>query len=243
VLGSILHLPLVGCQHLCIDSDLRGSQSWGRNELKSRVPNELPGQPQERLFKVVVRFSRDIVVLKVLLAMEGYGLGFNLALLNVDLVSGKNDRNILTNTDEITVPVGNVLVGNSRSDVEHDDTALTVDVVSISQPTKLLLTSGIPNIELEFTKVGKKSKRVDLHTESGDIFFFELASQMTLDEGGLSGATIPDENELEGRNLSGHHGCICLNVCMWETLVRRAMKEPFVCESWELEVEVDERGG
>lgn len=57
------------------------------------------------------------------------------------------------------MPVGNVLVGNSRSDVEHDDTALTVNVVSISQPTKLLLTSGIPNIELEFTKVGKKTKR------------------------------------------------------------------------------------
>lgn len=57
------------------------------------------------------------------------------------------------------MPVGNVLVGNSRSDVEHDDTALTVNVVSISQPTKLLLTSGIPNIELEFTKVGKKAKR------------------------------------------------------------------------------------
>jgi len=59
------------------------------------------------------------------------------------------------------VPVWNVLVGNPRGDVEHDDTALTVDVVSISQPTKLLLTSGIPNIELEFTKVGKKSKRAE----------------------------------------------------------------------------------
>jgi len=49
---------------------------------------------------------------------------------------------------------------------------LTIDVVPISQPTKLLLTSGIPNIELEFTEVGEKAKRVDLDTKSGDIFFF-----------------------------------------------------------------------
>jgi len=121
------------------------------------------------------------------------------------------------------MPVGNVLVGNSRSDVEHDDTALTVNVVSISQPAKLLLTSGIPNIELEFTKVGKKAKRAErqkveklaentnkiyrkktskqarkgallnkergdilnLDTKSSDIFFFELAGQVTLDEGSL----------------------------------------------------------
>jgi len=171
VLSSILHLPLVGCQHLGVDSDFGGSQSRGSNELKSRVSNKLPSQPQERLFKVVVRLSRDIIVLEVFLPMEGNGLGLNLALLNVDLVSSKNDRDILANADEITMPVGNVLVGNSRSDVEHDDTALTVNVVSISQPTKLLLTSGIPNIEFEFTKVGKKAKRVNLDTKSSDIFF------------------------------------------------------------------------
>ena len=47
-----------------------------------------------------------------------------------------------------TVPVGNVLVGDSGCDVEHDDTALSVDVVPISETTELLLTCGIPDIEL-----------------------------------------------------------------------------------------------
>ena len=47
-----------------------------------------------------------------------------------------------------TVPVGNVLVGNSGCDVEHDDTALSVDVVPISETPELLLTCGIPDIEL-----------------------------------------------------------------------------------------------
>ena len=32
----------------------------------------------------------------------------------------------------LTVPVGNVLVGDSGGNVEHDDAALAVDVVAIS---------------------------------------------------------------------------------------------------------------
>lgn len=51
------------------------------------------------------------------------------------------------------MPVGNVLVGDTRGDVEHDDTALAVDVVAIAQTTKLLLASGIPDIELDLTVV------------------------------------------------------------------------------------------
>lgn len=52
-----------------------------------------------------------------------------------------------------TVPVGNVLVGNTGSNIEHDDTALAVNVVAIAQTTELLLTSGIPDIELNLTVV------------------------------------------------------------------------------------------
>lgn len=46
------------------------------------------------------------------------------------------------------MPVGNILVGDSGCDVKHDDTALSVDVVSISETTELLLSRGIPDIEL-----------------------------------------------------------------------------------------------
>ena len=46
------------------------------------------------------------------------------------------------------MPVGNILVGDSRCDVKHDDTALSVDVVPISETTELLLSGGIPDIEL-----------------------------------------------------------------------------------------------
>ena len=46
------------------------------------------------------------------------------------------------------MPVRNVLVGDSGCDVEHDDTALSVDVIPISETTELLLSCGIPDIEL-----------------------------------------------------------------------------------------------
>ena len=68
-------------------------QSW--------VTNELACQPQERLLKVIVGLGGDIVVLKVLLAVESDGLGLDFALLNVDLVTGQNDGDILANADEI----------------------------------------------------------------------------------------------------------------------------------------------
>jgi hypothetical protein len=51
------------------------------------------------------------------------------------------------------VPVGDVLVGDTRGDIEHDDTALAVDVVTVTETTELLLTCGVPNIELDLAEV------------------------------------------------------------------------------------------
>jgi hypothetical protein len=105
------------------------------------------------------------------------------------------------------VPVGNVLVGNAGGDIEHDDTGLTVDVVTITETTELLLTSGIPDIELDgsvvligglvamttFSKRGSagymtygvEAERVNLDTKGGDVLLLEFTSQVTLDESGL----------------------------------------------------------
>jgi hypothetical protein len=53
------------------------------------------------------------------------------------------------------MPVGNVLVGDARRHVEHDDAALAVDVVAIAETTKLLLTGSVPHIELDGAEVLK----------------------------------------------------------------------------------------
>ena len=66
------------------------------------VANQLTSEPEEGLLEVVVGFGGDIVVLEVLLAVEGNGLGLHLTLLNIDLVTGEDNRDILADTDEIT---------------------------------------------------------------------------------------------------------------------------------------------
>lgn len=100
-----------------------------------RVANQLAGEPQERLLKVIIGLGRNIVVLEILLAMESNRLCLDFSLFNIDLVTAKDDRNVLANTDKITyssqhlhkeiplahanmeglhtMPVGNVLVGNA----------------------------------------------------------------------------------------------------------------------------------
>ena len=68
---------------------------------QSLVADELPCEPQEGLLEVVVGLGGDVVVLEVLLAVEGDGLGLDLALLDIDLVSAKDDRDVLADTDEV----------------------------------------------------------------------------------------------------------------------------------------------
>lgn len=54
------------------------------------------------------------------------------------------------------MPVWDVLVGDSGGDIEHDNAALSLDVVTVTETTELFLTSGIPNVEADGTKVGRE---------------------------------------------------------------------------------------
>lgn len=55
------------------------------------------------------------------------------------------------------MPVGDVLVSDTGGNIEHDDTALAVNVISITETTKFLLSGGIPDVELDFTEVLQNS--------------------------------------------------------------------------------------
>lgn len=48
---------------------------------------------------------------------------------------------------KLTVPVGYVLVGDTRSDIKHDNGALAANVVSIPKSAKLFLTCCVPNFK------------------------------------------------------------------------------------------------
>jgi hypothetical protein len=87
--------------------------------------------------------------------------------LHIDFISAQNDRDVLANAFEVTMPVRDVLVGDTGRDIEHDDTTLPLNVVSISQATKLLLTRGIPNIETDGSEVRVELQWVDFDTKGG----------------------------------------------------------------------------
>ncbi len=65
------------------------------------------------------------------------------------------------------MPVGDVLVGDAGGDVEHNDTALALDVVAVTEATELLLTRGIPDVEADRAEVRGEGESVDLDTEGG----------------------------------------------------------------------------
>lgn len=67
------------------------------------------------------------------------------------------------------MPVGDVLVGNTGGNIEHDDTTLAVDVVTIAEATKLLLTSGIPDIEGNLTNILFKGGLVKRRMSGGVV--------------------------------------------------------------------------
>lgn len=48
---------------------------------------------------------------------------------------------------KVPVPGRNVLVCKPWCDIKHDDGTLTMDIVSITQPSKLFLTSRVPAVE------------------------------------------------------------------------------------------------
>lgn len=108
------------------------------------------------------------------------------------------------------MPVGNVFVGDAGGDIEHDDTALAVDVVAIAQSAKLFLTGGVPDVENDLTQVlcdmsdevlnsrekgdrkayGGEAKRVNFDTERCNVLLLEFSSQVALDKGGLFKALL-----------------------------------------------------
>jgi len=188
-----------------VDGHLGGSESGCSHEVECGVTNKLPRKPQEWLLEVIVRLGTNLEVLQVLLAMEGDSASLYFPLLDIDFVSAKHDWDALADTLKVTMPVGHVLVRDTRRDIKHDDTALALDVVSVTETTELLLSSGVPHVEADGSEVGRELQRVNLDTEGGDVFFLEFTSQMALDKSGLSSSSIANENELECGDVRFRH--------------------------------------
>ena len=105
--------------------------------------------------------------LKVLLPVEDDGLCLDFSVLDVHLVSGQNDGNVFANSNQIAMPVRNVLVCHARCDVEHDDGTLSLNIIAISQTTELFLASSVPYIKCNWAEICGECQWMDFDTESG----------------------------------------------------------------------------
>jgi hypothetical protein len=55
------------------------------------------------------------------------GLGLDFAIFNVNFVTTKYNWDIFTNPDQISMPIWDIFVGNTRSYIKHDDGTLALD--------------------------------------------------------------------------------------------------------------------
>lgn len=151
------------------------------------------------------------IYLQVLLAMKDNQLGLDLSVLDVDFVATQHDRDVLADAHQIPMPVGHVLVCNARRHIEHDDGALSLNVITVAQTAKLLLASRVPNIESDRTAIRVKDQRMDFDAQRGHVFLLKLAGHVSLDECRLAGTAIAHQNTFESRNiLLRHYALYCV---------------------------------
>lgn len=184
---------------LRVDLELRGLGVFTEEDQVGLV-SQTASEPEEWLLEVVVGSGREIIVLKVSLSVELDITSLNLSVLNIDLVTNEDDRNILTNTDNVSMPVGNILVSDSRCDIEHNDGTLTLDIITITETSKLLLTSGIPHVKTDLPAVRVELQWMHLNTQGWDVLLLELTGSVSLNQGCFTNTSVTDEQQLEFRN-------------------------------------------
>ena len=164
------------------------------------VTRQLTSQPKEWFFKVVVGLGRDIIVLQILLTVKGDLLGLDLTVFDFYLISRKDNRNVFAHTRQVAVPVGYIFIGDTTSDIKHDNGTLSLDVISITETTKLFLPRRVPNVEFNGSTIRVKHQGVNLHTQRRHVLLFEFSRQVALDECSLSNTTVSDEDQFKFRH-------------------------------------------
>jgi hypothetical protein len=99
----------------------------------------------------------------------------HLTVSHVYFIPAQNNRNIFAHARNISVPRRYVLIRRPRRHVEHDNRALSVDVIPVSQAAEFLLPGGIPTIEPNWAAIGVEIERVHRDPYRGEVFFLELA--------------------------------------------------------------------
>lgn len=65
---------------------------------------------------------------------------------------------------QISMPCRHVLVCEPRCDIKHDDSTLAVNVIAVTQASKLFLPGCVPAVEPQFATICGKVKGMYFHT-------------------------------------------------------------------------------
>lgn len=122
--------------------------------------------------------------------MEHNLLGLHLPILHIYLIPNQHNVAVRAYSGQVLVPLGNILVGDPCTDIEHDDPSMSSNVVSISQTTQLLLPCCVPYHQLYLTLVGEEVHWVHLTSNSSIVLFLKLSCQMSLHKCGLPCGSI-----------------------------------------------------
>lgn len=173
------------------------------DEVEVGVTGEGSEDPEEGFFVLVVGLGRDVKVLQIALSVEGDLAGLDFSVLLIDLVSDQDDGDVVADSGQVFVPLGDVFVGDSGGDVEHHDGGMCSDVVSFSESTEFFLSGGVPECQTDGSVVCVEGDGADLDSLGGDVLLFKLSGDVSLDEGGFADSSVSDENYLE---LSSNFG-------------------------------------
>ena len=192
-------LPFVGefIDLVLIHLDFNWLKSQSFDQVQIGISGKGSQDPEKRLFVLVVWFGWDVEVLKVSLSVESDLSGLNFSVFLINLVADQDDRDVIADSGQVFVPLGNIFVGDSGRDIEHKNGCVGANVITFSEPAELFLSSSVPQWELDGAMIGIESDWADLNTLGGDVFLFELSSNVSFDECGLANTTISDENDLE----------------------------------------------
>lgn len=111
--------------------DLRWKNSNFLNQMKVVISWQLSHQPDEWLFVLVVGLGRDVIVLEVSLSVEDNVGSLKLSFLDISFVSDQNDWDLVTDSGQILIPFWDVLVGDSGSQIEHNDSAVSSNAIKL----------------------------------------------------------------------------------------------------------------
>ena len=135
--------------------------------------------------------------------MEGNLLGLDFPVFDIDLVTDKHNWYVFADTCEVLVPLWHVTVGDARANIEHNNSAISSYVVTITKTAKFLLTSCVPNIEFDLPMISEERHWMHFDSKCCDVLLLEFSSQVTLDKGSLADTTVSYEHEFEFWNLLG----------------------------------------